>query len=85
MRVTMSDEYSVRFGRGARTLEYDDPHGQAVFMFDCGSTSAATVSRPLQGASEVDMPRVWMRGLFLLVMLVPLVSSFAAPIVLQMH
>ena len=37
MRIKMSDEYSVKFGRAARTLEYDDPHGQIVFTFDGGS------------------------------------------------
>jgi hypothetical protein len=30
----MSGEYSVKFGRYARTLEYDDPHGQIIFTFD---------------------------------------------------
>ena len=33
----MPDEYSVKFGRIARTLEYDDAHGQIVFTFDIGS------------------------------------------------
>jgi hypothetical protein len=33
----MPDEYSVQFGRTARTLEYLDMHGQVIFTFDVGS------------------------------------------------
>ncbi len=31
-----SNEYTLKFGRVARTLEYDDPQGHIVFTFDLG-------------------------------------------------
>jgi hypothetical protein len=32
-----SNEFTVRFGKHARTLNYDDPHDHFLFTFDIGS------------------------------------------------
>ena len=35
--MSSPNDFAVRFGKIARTLEYDDAHGRIVFTFDLGS------------------------------------------------
>ncbi len=37
MAPNTPNEFTVRFGKYARTLDYDDPHGHILFTFDIGS------------------------------------------------
>ncbi|MBI3415616.1 MAG: hypothetical protein HY043_09910 [Verrucomicrobia bacterium] len=32
-----SDHFTVKLGKLARTIDYDDPHGHILFTFDAGS------------------------------------------------
>ena len=53
----MSDEYSVQFGRTARTLEYVDIHGQVIFTFDVGSMGGKSLVLELYPPSMARSPR----------------------------
>jgi calcineurin-like phosphoesterase family protein len=53
----MSDEYSVKFGRTARTLEYDDTHGQVIFTFDVGSEHGKSLVLEHYPSSMARSPR----------------------------
>ncbi len=37
MAKDISNEFTVRFGKAGRTLEYDDRHGHILFTIDTGS------------------------------------------------
>jgi hypothetical protein len=41
--TSLSDPYTVKFGRIGRTLEYNDAHGAVLFTFDLGSKGSKSL------------------------------------------